>query len=45
MNIEGRRGKTKEEAGEYDMRTAGVCMDDVGDRAKWRFRTKVVDPK
>jgi len=28
-----------------DMRIADVYMKDVEDRAKWRFRTKVADPK
>jgi len=28
-----------------DMSTAGVRIDDVGDRVMWRFRTHVADPK
>jgi len=28
-----------------DMKTAGMCVEDVGDWAKWRFRTKVADHK
>jgi len=27
------------------MRTAGVCVEDMGDLAKWRFKRKVIDPK
>jgi len=30
---------------EENMRTANVCVENVGDRAKWRFLTKVADPK
>jgi len=42
MNVEGRRGrlKTEEKVVGRDMRTAGVSVDDVGDRVKWRFRTQ-----
>jgi len=25
---------------ECDVRTTGVCVNDVGDRVKWRLRTK-----
>jgi len=28
-----------------DKRTASVCVDDVGERVKWRFRTQVANPK
>jgi len=50
MNAEGRRGRGNPkkkwlDAIECDMRTAGVGVDDVGDRVKWRFRTQVADPK
>lgn len=27
-----------------DRRTAGVCIDDLKDLFKWRFRTQVADP-
>jgi len=27
------------------MRTTGMCVEDVGDRANWRFRAKMADPK
>jgi len=30
---------------EEDMRIAGVCMVNVGDRAEWRFKTKVANSK
>ena len=30
---------------EEDMRAVGVCIGDVKDRDRWRFRTRVADPK
>jgi len=30
---------------ENDLRTVGVCIGDVKNRDKWRFWTKVVNPK
>jgi len=30
---------------ECEMRAAGVCVNDVRDRVKWRLRTTVADPK
>lgn len=30
---------------ESDMKIASVCVDNVGDRVKWRFKTWVADPK
>jgi hypothetical protein len=50
MNVEGKRerGRPKKkwlDVIKCDMKSAGVCTEDVGDRAKWRFRTKVADPK
>lgn len=30
---------------ENDMRAISVCVGDVENRVKWRFRTKVADPK
>jgi len=43
MNVEGRRvkGRTKKkwlDAIGCDMRAAGVCVDDTGNRVKWMFR-------
>lgn len=29
---------------ENDMRTACVCVEDVGNRDKWKFKTRVADP-
>jgi len=43
-----RKGKIKEKwlnGIECDMRAAGVSVNDVGDRVKWRSRTRVADPK
>jgi len=48
LSVKGRRGKENSKKWLNtieDMRTAGVCVEDVGDWAKWRFRTKVADPK
>jgi len=51
MNVKGKKGKGRLKEKwlhmiECDMRTAaGVCMDDMGDCFKWRFRTNVADPK
>jgi len=49
MNVKERRerGRLKKWLDEIgcDMKTTGVCVDDVGDRVKWRFRTQVVDLK
>lgn len=46
MNTERRRPKKKWlNAIELDMRAAGVCMKDVRDSIKGRFKTKVADPK
>jgi len=50
MNVEGKNGKGKPkkkwlDAIKCDMRTSGVCIDDVEDRVKWRFRKQVIDPK
>jgi len=50
MNVEGRKGRGRPKkkwlnAIGCDVRTAGECVDDVGDRVKWRFRTQVADPK
>jgi len=43
MNVEGRRGRRKtEEVVGCDW---GVCIDNVGVRVKWRFRTRVADPQ
>jgi len=47
--VEGRRGRGRPkkwlDAIRCDMRTIGVCVDDVGFRVKWRFRTQVADSK
>jgi len=48
MNVEGRRGRPKKkwlDAFECDMRTAGVCVDDVGGRVKCEGLAQVADPK
>lgn len=37
--------KIKEEVVGCDMRIVGVCVDDVGDRVRWWFRTQMADPK
>jgi len=43
MNVEGRRGRGRPknkwlDAIGCDMMTSGVCVDDVRDRVKWRFK-------
>jgi len=46
MNIEGR--PKKKWANNNRRRYEGcwcVCVEDVGDRGKWRLRAKVADPK
>jgi len=48
--VEGRRGRGRLKKKwlneiECDMRTAGECVNDVGDRVKWKLKTKVSDPK
>jgi len=46
--IEGRKGRPMKNwlnVIKCDMAIVGVCVDDVGDWVKWRFRTKVADPK
>jgi hypothetical protein len=50
MNIEAkrRRGRLKKrwlDSIENDMRAIGVCKGDVENLNKWRFRTRVADPK
>jgi len=48
LSVEGERGRPKKKrlnVIECDIRTAGVCVNDVGDRVKWRLRTKMTDPK
>ncbi|KAL4126178.1 hypothetical protein QTP88_010404 [Uroleucon formosanum] len=50
MNVDGKRGRGRPqkrwlENMERDMRAVGVCIGDVKDRYKWRFRTRVADPK
>jgi len=47
MNVEG-RGRSKKKWLDTigcDMRTAGVCVDDMGDCVMWRFRTQVANSK
>lgn len=47
MNVERRRGRPMKKwlnAIDCDTRINGVCVEDVGDCVKWRFRTKVTDP-
>ncbi len=50
INVEGKRGRGRPkkrwmENIENDMRLVGVGIGDVKDRDKWRFRTRVADPK
>ena len=50
MNVEGKRGRGRPkmkwlENIEKDMRVVGVCIGDVKDRDRWRFRTRVADPE
>jgi len=50
LSVERRRGsgrpKKKWSNGlECDTRAAGVCVNDVGDRVKWRLRTKGGRPR
>jgi len=46
MNIKG-RGRTKKWLNmiKEDMRVAGLCVDEVEDWAKWRFRMMVANSK
>jgi len=50
MNVDGKRGRGRtnkkwlDEIG-CDMRIAGVCINYVGDRVKWRFRTQGGQPQ
>jgi len=47
LNME-RRGRPKNKwlnVIECDMRTTSVCINDGGDRVKWRLRTKVTEPQ
>lgn len=51
MTVEGRRGtersknKWLDTIGNYVRATVGVRVGDVENSDKWRFRTRVVDPK
>jgi len=50
VNVEGKKGRGKPkkkwlDTVENDMRAVGVCVEDVENRKKWRFKTKVADPK
>jgi len=50
MNIEGKRGRERPKKSwlgtiENDMRAVGVCVGNVEKQDKWRFRTKVANPK
>jgi len=50
LTVEERKGKGRPKKKwlngiKCDMRIAGVCVNDVGDRVEWRLRTKVADPK
>jgi len=50
VNVEGRRGRGRPkkkwlDAIECDMKIAGVCVDDMGDRVKWKFKIQVADPE
>lgn len=50
MNKEGRRGRRKPEIRRLDaiyrdMKMAWVCIDDVRNRVRCRFRTEVADHK
>jgi len=49
MNIgRKRRGRPKKrwlDTNENDMRTVGLCVEDVKNRDNWRFKTKVADSK
>jgi len=50
MTVEGRKGGERPknkwlDAIRCDKWIADVCVDDVGDRVKWRFRTKITDLK
>jgi len=50
LSVEVRRGRGRPKKKwlnwiEENIRTAGVCMNDVGDRVKRKLRTKVADAK
>jgi len=50
LSVKERRGRRRPKKKwlngiECDMRTSGVCVNDVGNRVKWRLRTKVADHK
>lgn len=48
MNVEGKRGRPKKrwlDTIENDMRSFGMCIEDMENREKWMFRTKVADLK
>ncbi|KAL4104536.1 hypothetical protein QTP88_019831 [Uroleucon formosanum] len=50
MNIEGKKGRGRPKKRwlkniKKDMRAVVVCIEDVKDRDKWRFRTRVADSK
>jgi len=42
---ERRRPKKWLDVIECDMKTVGVCVNDVGNQIKWRLRTKEAHPK
>jgi hypothetical protein len=49
MNVEGKRRRKSKKIWfntiEDDMRAIGVYVGDVENRDKWRFRTRMADPK
>jgi len=49
MNVEGKRGRDTKKKWldiiENDMSAVGVRIGDVGNREKWRCKTKVANPK
>jgi len=50
LSVEGKKGRGRPKKKwlnriEYNNRTAGVCVNNVGDRVKCRLRIKVADPK
>jgi len=49
MNVEWKRGRGRPkerwlDAIENDMRAVGVCVENVENRGKWRFKTKETNP-